>query len=154
MPRPHRVVQEAARRSSSSTSCPAVGFAVDYDALDARFGGGGYPGAKMQPMTGPEPERPHAPVVRMGDPDRRVPAPHPARARSTPSTVWGGLEDDFHHFEVTLHHDGAHVTGIEMHAVRWPWATCPDAGAAAAGARRHGALRPLHRGRGGHRSRA
>ena len=28
---------------------PRVGFAVDYDALDARFGGGGYPGAKMDP---------------------------------------------------------------------------------------------------------
>ncbi len=28
---------------------PRAGFAVDYDALDARFGGGGYPGAKMQP---------------------------------------------------------------------------------------------------------
>ena len=28
---------------------PRVGFAVDYDALDARFGGGEYPGTKMQP---------------------------------------------------------------------------------------------------------
>ncbi len=28
---------------------PRDGFAVDYDTLDARFGGGGYPGAKMQP---------------------------------------------------------------------------------------------------------
>ncbi|MGZ4800772.1 MAG: AMP-binding protein [Acidimicrobiia bacterium] len=28
---------------------PRVGFAVDYDALDAEFGGGGYPGTKMQP---------------------------------------------------------------------------------------------------------
>ena len=45
-----------------------------------------------------------------------------------PETVWGGLEDDFHHFEVTLQHDGAHVTAIDMHAVRWPWATCPAAG--------------------------
>jgi len=27
---------------------PRTGFAVDYDALDARFGGGGYPGTKMQ----------------------------------------------------------------------------------------------------------
>jgi hypothetical protein len=44
-----------------------------------------------------------------------------------PGVVWGGLEDDFHHFEVTLRHDDAHVTGLDMHAVRWPWATCPDA---------------------------
>jgi acyl-CoA synthetase (AMP-forming)/AMP-acid ligase II len=28
---------------------PRSGFAVDYDALDARFGGGGYPGARMSP---------------------------------------------------------------------------------------------------------
>lgn len=28
---------------------PRVGVAVDYDALDARFGGGGYPGTKMHP---------------------------------------------------------------------------------------------------------
>jgi long-chain acyl-CoA synthetase len=27
---------------------PRIGFAIDYDALDARFGGGGYPGTKMQ----------------------------------------------------------------------------------------------------------
>ena len=32
------------RPSSSSTSLPRQGFAVDYDALDERFGGGGYPG--------------------------------------------------------------------------------------------------------------
>jgi len=43
-------------------------------------------------------------------------------------TVVGGLEDDFHYFIVTVHHDGARVTGIESHATRWPWTTCPDAG--------------------------
>jgi hypothetical protein len=68
-----------------------------------------------------------APTVRMGDPSgayrRRV-----RLVTLDPSTVWGGLEDDFHHFEVTLHHDGTHVTALEMQAVRWPWATCPDAG--------------------------
>ena len=42
--------------------------------------------------------------------------------------MWGGLEDDFHHFEVTLRHDGGHVTQVEMEAFRWPWVTCPDAG--------------------------
>jgi hypothetical protein len=45
-----------------------------------------------------------------------------------PGTVWGGLEDDFHHFEVTIRHDGAVVTDLEMEAKRWPWATCPEAG--------------------------
>lgn len=44
-------------------------------------------------------------------------------------TVVGGLEDDFHYFVVTVHHDGAVVTGIESEARRWPWTTCPDAGA-------------------------
>jgi len=42
-------------------------------------------------------------------------------------TIEGALEDDFHHFEVTLSHDGERVTGAEARAVRWPWTTCPDA---------------------------
>ena len=69
-----------------------------------------------------------APTVSIGDPDQ----PYRRRIRLAtrdPSTVWGGLEDDFHHFEVTLHHDGAAVTDITMKALRWPWSTCPDAGA-------------------------
>ena len=78
--------------------------------------------------TDPNPKRSgDAPTVRMGDPygayRRRI-----RLVTLDPNTVWGGLEDDFHHFEVTLHHDGAHVTALEMQAVRWPWATCPDAG--------------------------
>jgi len=68
-----------------------------------------------------------APVVRIGDPDlpyrRRI-----RLVRLDPTTVWGGLEDDFHHFEVTLTHDNAVVTGVTMEARRWPWATCPAAG--------------------------
>jgi hypothetical protein len=43
-------------------------------------------------------------------------------------TVVGGLEDDFHYFVVTVHHDGSAVTGIGSEARRWPWTTCPDAG--------------------------
>jgi hypothetical protein len=46
-----------------------------------------------------------------------------------PGLVEGGLEDDFHHFEVTLRHDAGIVTGIEARSRRWPWSTCPDAGA-------------------------
>lgn len=37
----------------------------------------------------------------------------------------GELEDDFHHFRVTIDHDGAHVTGIIGEGVRFPWTTCP-----------------------------
>ena len=69
-----------------------------------------------------------APTVRIGDPDlpyrRRI-----RLVRLDEVTVWGGLEDDFHHFEVTLTHDATTVTDVTMEARRWPWATCPDAGA-------------------------
>jgi hypothetical protein len=44
-----------------------------------------------------------------------------------PGVVVGALEDDFHHFVVTLAHDGTRVTGVDAVAHRWPWSTCPDA---------------------------
>jgi hypothetical protein len=47
-----------------------------------------------------------------------------------PGVVETDLEDDFHHFVVTLRHTTERVVGVEMSAVRWPWATCPAAGAA------------------------
>lgn len=63
----------------------------------------------------------------MGDP--ALPYRRRIRVRDLDATtVWGGLEDDFHHFEVTIGHDGDRVTEIAMEARRWPWATCPDAG--------------------------
>lgn len=37
------------------------------------------------------------------------------------------LEDDFHHFTLTLTHDSKAVTAVAAHAVRHPWATCPQA---------------------------
>ena len=37
------------------------------------------------------------------------------------------LEDDFHHFGVTLSHDGEVVTGVSMIARRYPYSTCPSA---------------------------
>ena len=43
--------------------------------------------------------------------------------------VLAELEDDFHHFEVRLGHDGERVTTIEASAIRYPWSTCPQAGA-------------------------
>lgn len=45
----------------------------------------------------------------------------------TPERVVADLEDDFHHFRVTLAHDGTSVSGVECESVRWPWATCPEA---------------------------
>jgi hypothetical protein len=50
------------------------------------------------------------------------------RVRTTePGVVVSELEDDFHHFVVTLRHDGEHVVSCENTSLRWPWATCPDA---------------------------
>ncbi len=40
------------------------------------------------------------------------------------------IEDDFHHFVVTVAHDGRVVTAASGWAVRYPWSTCPLAGEA------------------------
>lgn len=37
------------------------------------------------------------------------------------------VEDDFHHFAVTVRHDGERVTGAEGRAIRYPWSQCPMA---------------------------
>jgi hypothetical protein len=39
------------------------------------------------------------------------------------------MEDDAHHFGVSLHHDGTTITAVETSAPRFPWTTCPAAGA-------------------------
>jgi len=44
-----------------------------------------------------------------------------------PGVVVSALEDDFHHFVITVRHDGAHVISCEAESLRWPWSTCPDA---------------------------
>ena len=46
---------------------------------------------------------------------------------SEAGVVEARLEDDFHHFEVTLHHDGERVLDVDARSVRWPWSTCPAA---------------------------
>ena len=43
------------------------------------------------------------------------------------ATVVAALEDDFHRFALTLHHDGARVTGCTGEAIRYPWSECPGA---------------------------
>ncbi|MEZ4218184.1 MAG: DUF2889 domain-containing protein [Myxococcota bacterium] len=43
--------------------------------------------------------------------------------------VVGAIEDNPHHFRVHLEHDGERVTRIEGESVRFPWSTCPSAGA-------------------------
>ena len=44
-----------------------------------------------------------------------------------PGVVVSELVDDFHHFVVTLTHDGERVMACENVSHRWPWSTCPDA---------------------------
>lgn len=42
------------------------------------------------------------------------------------------IEDDFHHFAVTVLHDGARATGARGQAIRYPWSSCPLAAGALA----------------------
>lgn len=46
-----------------------------------------------------------------------------------PGVVESDLEDDFHHFVITLRHDGERIVSVEAKSERWPWSTCPDAAA-------------------------
>ena len=46
---------------------------------------------------------------------------------TSPSAVSGELEDSFHHFRVSIAHEGGRVTAVDGEAVRHPWSTCPDA---------------------------
>lgn len=39
----------------------------------------------------------------------------------------GEMEDDAHHFAVTLRHDGQHIVEAEGEAIRTPWSICPGA---------------------------
>ena len=48
------------------------------------------------------------------------------RERS-PGEVECSLQDDFHHFVVTITHSAERVLDVAVESVRWPWATCPDA---------------------------
>jgi hypothetical protein len=41
--------------------------------------------------------------------------------------VVGWLEDEFHHFGITLVHDGERITDLRAAAPRHPWSTCPGA---------------------------
>ncbi|MDY0012578.1 MAG: DUF2889 domain-containing protein [Rhodocyclaceae bacterium] len=44
-----------------------------------------------------------------------------------PRTVVGWLEDDYHHFGITLVHDGARITDLRVAEPRYPWTACPGA---------------------------
>jgi hypothetical protein len=66
------------------------------------------------------------------DPDP-VPGATPAftrvlRAAARQGEVRAVLEDDFHHFRVTLHHDGGRIDRLVTTPLRWPWTMCTAAG--------------------------
>ena len=46
--------------------------------------------------------------------------------RAEGGAVHGELEDDFHHFAVTIRHDGERVIDVRGRDVRVPWTTCPE----------------------------
>jgi hypothetical protein len=46
---------------------------------------------------------------------------------TSPSAVSGELEDSFHHFRVSIAHEGGRVTAVDGDSPRHPWSTCPDA---------------------------
>ena len=48
-------------------------------------------------------------------------------ARHDAHTVVGWLEDESHHFGVTIVHDGARIREVRAAAPRHPWTTCPGA---------------------------
>src|SRR5215213_7721594 len=51
----------------------------------------------------------------------------------TPGEARAVLEDDFHHFRVTVRLAGRRVTGIDGEALRFPWTTCGQAGSVLTG---------------------
>jgi hypothetical protein len=51
------------------------------------------------------------------------------RIASSSGEATAELEDDFHHFRVTVEHDGSRVTDVRGESVRFPWSTCPMAAA-------------------------
>lgn len=43
--------------------------------------------------------------------------------------ISAGLEDDFHRFRIRITHVEGIITNVDAHADRFPWSTCPAAGA-------------------------
>ena len=49
-------------------------------------------------------------------------------ADATGDTVYAGVEDDFHHYEIVVTHDGTVVTSANANSIRTPFVTCAKAG--------------------------
>ena len=87
-----------------------------------------------------------APAVRIGDPD----GPFRRRIRTVAvddGVVEGGLEDDFHHFEITLRHDGERVTSRRVAVPPVAVEHVPRRRREPPPARGHAPFDPLHRDR-------
>ena len=50
------------------------------------------------------------------------------RITPAPGAVRAELEEDFHHFVVSVTHGDGIITGLDSEAVRFPWTLCPAAG--------------------------
>jgi hypothetical protein len=63
-------------------------------------------------------------------PDRSAPPGFWRRIKLHPSTgvLSAGLEDNFHRFRIEFTHADGLITGLQTHADRFPWSTCPAAG--------------------------
>lgn len=46
------------------------------------------------------------------------------RITGAPGRTRGEMEDDFHHFALTIVHDGEVVLSVEVETIRIPWVTC------------------------------
>ena len=63
----------------------------------------------------------------------RAPSPGALRRKivldaATPGVVRAGVEDDFHHFNVTVSHADGRVTEVTSRDLRTPWTSCAQAG--------------------------
>jgi hypothetical protein len=52
------------------------------------------------------------------------------RITAEPGRATTEVEDDFHHFLVSVEHDGLRVTAVQGQAIRYPWSACPAAAGA------------------------
>ncbi len=47
--------------------------------------------------------------------------------KATANSCAAQMQDNFHHFALSLHHDGVHISGLSADAIRVPWTACSGA---------------------------
>ena len=109
------------RRVEFVDAIPAQGFAVDYDALDARFGGGGYPGDGAVTADAGD-RRTRRPLG-----DRRRTGAASSCARPRPAS-WSPISKTTSTTSSSrCATTTACVESVDAESLRWPWSTCPGA---------------------------